>query len=159
MKQFEIEKNTLTLYVKKSPFIIRIIFLIISILFFLLPISGMIAAILNGDPLKFGYFIVIGLSGLLGFYIFRIYLWNSFGKEVIILNKNEISYEADYKYFKDGRKLIAFDTINFNITSIGYKEENLGLLTIGHEESKIESVVKLPINQLEELIQKIENKK
>ena len=159
MKQFEFEKNTIILYVKKSPLIIRAIFLIISILFFLLPISGMALAMQNGSPLKIGYLIGIGLGGLLGFYIFRIYLWNSFGKEIIIFNNNEVSYEADYRLFKDGKKDKTFDVLTYSITPIGYEEENLGLLTIGVDENIIESVVKLPINQLEELIHKIENKK
>ena len=155
MKQFTFKNNTIILSVKKSPFIIRSIFLIISILFFLLPISGIITAMLAGDPLKFGYFIGIGLSGLLGFYIFRIYLWNRFGNEIIILNKNEISYEADYRLFKDGKKSSTFDALTYSITPVGYEEENLGLLTIDTNNLKIESVVKVPISQLEELIKLI----
>ena len=110
---------------------------------------------LNGAPLKIGYLIGIGLGGLLGFYIFRIYLWNSFGKEIIIFNKNDVSYVADYRLFSDGEKNKKFDTLTYSITPIGYEEENLGLLTIGIEDNKIESVVKLPINQLEELIKLI----
>jgi hypothetical protein len=32
----------------------------------------------------------------------RFVLWNTYGKEVLILHEKTIEYFADYKYFKDG---------------------------------------------------------
>ncbi len=41
----------------------------------------------------------------------RIVLWNNFGKEIISLSDDKLSYIADYKYFKDGCRELTTDAI------------------------------------------------
>ena len=41
----------------------------------------------------------------------RMYLWNKYGEEVIIINKDTLIVYYDYKYFKDNYKKFHYDTI------------------------------------------------
>lgn len=155
MKQFELKSNRLLLTSKPSPIFARILILFFSIISILLPIGSIIGTILSGNKFHFGFLIAIGIFSLIGFYLLRVFLWNSFGKEVIIFNKNEIIYEADYKWFKDGKKTINLDVLSYSIKPIGYKEDNFGTLVIESTQNSIESVIKMPNEQLELLIREL----
>ena len=157
MAQFDLQSNKLFLKVRKTPIIIRCIFFMFSFTFFIAPIISIVISISNGNGLKFGYFVFIGVFGLMGFYLLRVSLWNTYGNEVIEIFENKIIYEADYGWFKDGKKEITFIEPNYSIKSIGYEEENRGVLVIASNEMRIESVVKMPIPQLEELIERLKS--
>jgi hypothetical protein len=115
----------------------------------------MIGSMASGNGFHFGFLIGIGIFGLIGFYLLRVFLWNSYGKETISFNNNNITYEADYKWFKDGKKTKEINSPNFSIKPIGYEDENFGVLIINSENDTLESVVKIPNDQLEELISKL----
>lgn len=155
MNQFDLQANKLFLKVRKPPIIIRGIFFVFAFAFFVFPIISLLFSISNGNGLKFGYFIFIGCFGLMGFYLLRISLWNTYGNEVIEISANKIIYEADYGWFKDGKKEVSYNELNYSIKSIGYEDENKGVLVIRINDKQIESVVKMHIPQLEELIKKL----
>ena len=157
MKQYKLESNILTLNVKKSPLIARALMFCFSFISFTLPLSGIIVSLSLGKPFHFGYLIGLLLFGLIGFYLLRVFLWNTFGKEIIELNIPNVNYEANYGWFTDGKRLINTEVINYTIKPIGYVEDGNGVLIIGDDKEEIESVVKMPISQIEELI-KILNK-
>ena len=152
MKQFDLKNNHLTLTSKPSPLFVRILILFFSLISILLPIGGMIGSMVSGNGFHFGFLMVIGFFGLIGFYLLRVFLWNSYGKEVILFNQNKVTYEADYKWFKDGKKIKNIDSPSYSIKSIGYEDENFGALVINSEQDTLESVVKMPNKQLEDLI-------
>jgi hypothetical protein len=156
MKQFDFQNDILFLKVKKSPLIVRIIFFIMSLGFFFIPVPGTAIAMSTGNGLKLGYFIGIAISLLGGFYMLRVSLWNTYGEEKIEIAGNKVIYEANYGWFKDGKKEIYFDRLSYSVKSIGYEEDNKGLLMIDSGEGKIESVVKMPIDELKELINLLE---
>lgn len=156
MKQYNIKENALILKVKKSPIIVRGIMFIFSFASFILPLMGMIMAITLGKQFHIGYLIGLFLFGLLGFYLLRISLWNTYGEEKITLLTTTIEYEANYGWFKDGKKTITLNNLIFSVNQVGYQEDNMGTLVVGDENEKIESVVKMPIYQLEELIKEIQ---
>lgn len=155
MKQFELKNNHLTLTSKPSPLFIRILIFFFSLIAILIPIGGMIGSMLSGSGFHLGYLIGIGIFSLIGFYLLRVFLWNSYGKEIIIFNQNKITYEADYKWFKDGKKVKNIDSPSYSIKSIGYEDESFGALVINSEQDTLESVVKMPNKQLEDLILKL----
>jgi hypothetical protein len=155
MKQFELKNNHLTLTSKPSPLFVRILILFFSLISILFPIGGMIGSMASGNRFHFGFLIGIGIFGLIGFYLLRVFLWNSYGKEVISISQNNITYEADYKWFKDGKKIKNIDSPNYSIRPIGYEDENFGALVISSEQDCIESVIKMPNEQLEDLILKL----
>ncbi len=156
MKQYSLNGESLVLRVKKSPIFIRVILFFIAIASFILPLIGIVTSIQARKGLHIGYFIILFLFGLIAFYLLRISLWNTYGEEIIELKRPLIKYEANYGWFKDGKKNINSNKLVFSINQIGYEEDKIGTLVIeGDGDEKIESVVKIPINQIEELIEKL----
>lgn len=81
MQQFNFKNNTLNLKVKKSPLAVRIIMFFFAFAFFVFPVLGTIVDILTGGGMQFGYLIGIGIFALMGFYLLRVSLWNTYGEE------------------------------------------------------------------------------
>jgi len=157
MNQFSFENNQLKLKVIEAPFFVSLILFIITFLCFTLPLFGIVFNVIEGNGIKLGGIIVFGVFCLLGFYVLRLSLWNSHGKEIIQFNDNEIIYIADYRWFKDGKKTIEKNEITYSIKPIGYEEDNNGVLIISNGKSEIESVVKMSKQNLEKLIDRIQN--
>ena len=42
----------------------------------------------------------------------RLYLWNTYGREVFVIQSGKLIYYADYKLFKDRNKVISFNKID-----------------------------------------------
>ncbi|SNR29408.1 hypothetical protein [Flavobacterium sp. ov086] len=152
MQQFNFKNNILNLKVKKSPFVVRIVMFFFAFAFFIFPVLGTIVGILTGGGMQFGYLIGIGIFGLMGFYLMRVSLWNTYGEENIEILKNKVIYEANYGWFKDGKKEIAIAVPKYSFKSVGYEEDNEGVLVISDGVSELESVVKIPVSVLEELL-------
>lgn len=157
MNQYSFGNNQLKLKVSKAPFFVRLVLFLITFLCFALPLFGIIATIIEGDGIKFGGILAFGVFCLIGFYLLRISLWNNYGEEIIQFNATEIIYVADYCWFKDGKKTLGKNEVTYSIKTIGYEEDNNGVLVISNGKSKIESVVKIPKQNLEKLISMIEN--
>lgn len=150
--QYQLAGNELTLKVRKSPLFIRSVTFLFAFLFFISPI----VAILGVEKLHIFYFIVTFLFALMGFYLLRIALWNTYGKEIITFNNDIIDYIADYGWFKDSKKQIAVkERLDYGIMPIGYEEDHEGTLIISLEELNIVCVTKMPISEIEKLIEKL----
>lgn len=104
MNHYLFENNQLKLKVSETPFLVRLALFIITFLCFALPLFGIIFNAVEGNGIKFGGILALGIFCLIGFYLLRISLWNSHGEETIEFNDNEIIYVADYGWFKDGKK-------------------------------------------------------
>nr|WP_299202434.1 hypothetical protein [uncultured Brumimicrobium sp.] len=154
MKQYQIEGNKLILKVKKSPLFIRIIFFTVAILFFIMPLAGMLMYISLGNGFHIGFLMGVFFFGIMGFYILRMALWNTYGKETITFNKDQIKYIADYGWFKDGSTSVKTpDSIDYSIRNIGYEDEHKGALIIGGGERPIFCVTKMKNEEINELIE------
>lgn len=129
----------------------RIIMFFFAFASFILPLFGTIWGLVLGGGLEIGYFIGIGLFSVMGFYLLRIALWNTYGEETIEILENKIIYEANYGWFKDGKKEIAILGPRYSFKSVGYEEDNEGVLVISSENAQMESVVKMPVEQIEAL--------
>ncbi|SHH74777.1 hypothetical protein [Flavobacterium defluvii] len=159
MKQYTLEFNTLNLKVKKSPLIIRFIMFLLAFSFFTFPLLGVIFSVANGAGMQIGYFLAIGLFGVVGFYLLRVSLWNTYGEETIDFLSNKIIYEANYGWFKDAKKEIELIHPQYSHKSVGYEEDNEAVLIITCENAEIETAVKMPLAQIEELILILQNSK
>ena len=104
MKQHELNNGELILRVKRSPVFVRIVIFSFAFLFFLLPIVGMTLSILMGNRFHIGFLIGLGFFGLMGFYLLRMGLWNTYGTEIIKFQSGKVIYEANYGWFKDAKK-------------------------------------------------------
>lgn len=156
MKHYQLEENRLELSVKKTPLIIRIILFLFTFLFFTMPIAGMLLYIAAGNGFHVGFLFGLFFFGLMGFYLLRHALWNTYGKETIQFHTNSITYIADYGWFKDGQKEIEItEAIPFSIQPIGYEEDNIGTLQIGEGDAEIRCVTKVDRDELEGLIKEL----
>lgn len=153
MNQFSFDNKQLKLKVVKSPFMVRATLYAIAFLCFMLPLFGIVLNAIEGNGIKFWGVLVLGIFSLVGFYMLRISLWNHYGEEIIQFDSNQITYIADYRWFKDGKKSIEKNEIVYSIKSVGYEEENNGILVISNGNLVIESVVKIPSQNLEKLIE------
>lgn len=152
MNQYNFKNNILNLKVKRSPLAVRIVMFFFAFAFFVFPVVGAIVGMLMGSGLQFGYFIGIGLFSLMGFYLLRVSLWNTYGEENIEILANKVVYEANYGWFKDGKKELVISAPTYSFKSVGYEEDNEGVLVISSENAQIESVVKMSIHEIEALL-------
>ncbi|WP_394775153.1 hypothetical protein [Flavobacterium sp.] len=152
MQQFNFKNNILNLKVKKSPLAVRIVMFFFAFAFFIFPVLETIVGVLTGGGMQIGYFIGIGIFGLMGFYLLRVALWNTYGEENIEILDNKVSYEANYGWFKEDKKEMGITSPKYSFKSAGYEEDNEGVFVIYSESSQLESVVKMPITDLEALL-------
>lgn len=156
MKQIELKDNQLILKVKKSPLLARLLLYLITFLSIALPLGGFIVNMISNVGLNFFYLLFLFIFGLIAFYMLRVSLWNTFGKESIQFSNNKLTYVADYHWFKDKVKEFTFENINFDIKQVGYEADNKGVLMIKFDADKVlETVTKIPIADLEKLITNI----
>lgn len=156
MKQYQLNGNILTLNVKKAPLFVRSVMFLFAFLFFLMPLMGIIIYMARGYGFHIGFLFMLFFFGILGFYMLRMALWNTYGNEIITLNKNQINHTADYGWFKDSKKPKEIKTpIVYSIRKIGYEDDCTGGLVIGLEEPNIVCVTKMPVKELQELIAKL----
>jgi len=159
MSQYNLSNNTLNLKVKKSPFLVRVVMFSLAFSFFIAPLAGLIFAISFTTVFNIGYFIVTGIFWIIGFYTLRVSLWNTYGEENIQFLENKIIYEANYGWFKDGKKEILISNPKFYALAAGYEEDKEGTLVITSNEAEIDTVVKMPMTEVDELVLLLETLK
>jgi predicted HAD superfamily phosphohydrolase YqeG len=66
-----------------------------------------------------------------------------------------VSYQFNYGWYKEQKKVVKMDNLLFSFNSVGYVGDKMGTIVIGVNDSKINSVVKMPVSEIEELIAKL----
>lgn len=68
--------------------------------------------------LKLTLFSLIGLAvaGFFGYYFWRMYLWNTLGKQVIKAEKDGLTVFTDFGRFTDNRQHLMYDSIEINFS-------------------------------------------
>lgn len=156
-EQFKLEGDDLILFVKKSPLVIRGVMFVFSFLFFILPITSIITVLVSGNGLHVGFLFGLVIFGLLGFYMLRMSLWNTYGNERVSFQGDKVLYTPDYGWFKTSTKEIDISNVEFFIRSIGYEDDQTGALLIKSNE-EIRCATKMPNDQLNRLIQDLEKR-
>ena len=155
MPTYTINDKTLIIKPKKVPVWVKAILYFVTFISIILPLASFVFGILiNGFLLT--YFIIIFIFGLFSIYFIRLSLWNTFGREVIHFSQNQVTYQADYGWFKGHQHNIHHDNqLEITIQQVGYEDDNIGVLIFYNKTDKIESVVKMPISTLEELMNEL----
>jgi len=156
--QIEISDSKLTISVKKSPLLIRIVLSVVLSIMVLIPLLASYIVLTAGDGFHIGLAFSFLLFWGLGFYMLRIILWNSVGREILVLGNEKIEYTADYGLFKDGRKEIETNRL---ATEIIYEDEPnnpVGRLRLNSDTESIESVIKTRLAELKELEKEIKTR-
>lgn len=159
-EQIEFENDRLILKVKKPSLFVLILSFGMSFLFLLLPIIVLMAIMSTGDgenPLHFMHFVFLAIPFSFGVFLLRISLWNYYGKEVYNFGQKNLEYFADYNWFKDSVKSMKMSDLYF-LFKIYNENDNVGQLLISDGQSEIESVIKLPVDDLEKLVNRLESK-
>jgi len=91
-----------------------------GLIIFLLPI---VIIFILSMKVSFGTFIIFLLSWIIAGYFFRLYLWNKYGREVVLIKQNNLERYYDYKLFKDNR-----ESYDFSKIEILYFIENTGFV-------------------------------
>ena len=152
MNQIDLKQNQLVLKEKKGPLIARLFIYLLTIFSIILPLGGVTVNVSNSG-LTIVSVIMLGLFGLIAYYMLRVSLWNTYGAEIIEFQKNKINYTANYQWFKGGQKEIDFEKVDFTIQKAGYEEDNKGVLVIKYDDNGLfETASKLPLSDLEILL-------
>ncbi len=151
--RFTVEGNKITLFVKKSPLLIRVVLLLLAFLCVVLPLMGIVMNAMEGNDFHLKYLLALGVFSLLGFFLLRLFLWNSYGKEVIEINDSSLTYYADYYWFKGNQQQLSMEELTIDFVAVGFREEQIGqLLFISSETILLESSVNMPIPDLIKII-------
>jgi hypothetical protein len=152
-----LDNHILTLRVNKSPILVRFMMYFFAAISFLVPLTGIVVSMASGYGLHIGMFFGLVVFGLIGFYLLRSALWNTYGEELIDFSGSNIEYQANYGWFKDKIKSIGKENLEFSNRSIGYEEDNAGALVIkeANSNSTISTATKIPNDQIEDLIHEL----
>ncbi len=159
MKQNQIEINgsQLTIFTKKTPVFIRIVLTLMLTISALFPLAATFFVLIYGDGPHIGIAFSFALCWGIGFYLLRITLWNSVGREILTLSPTMITYIADYRLFKDGRQEISTADLEAEIIYEGDPNKPVGRLRLKNRTISIETVIQTTIAELEEIKNALEN--
>ncbi len=131
--RFRLDDTSLTMWVKPPSVFLRGIYFFFAFLTGIGPIVGLVLSVTSGSGFHFGMLFGMGISGLISFYLLRVALWNTYGKETLSFSGDKVVYHADYGWFKDAKKVLpVLAELSFEIKSIGYEEEKQGTLLINY---------------------------
>ena len=145
---------TLEIFVKRAPLFIIITLTCVLAILFLIPIVGAIFMVMT-DLLNFSLALIVLIFWGSGFYLLRIILWNTCGKEIIIFKPDKVSYIGDYRLFKDGKIEIENKSIEILFPLKPESNQEFSYLAIRNESEQIKTVTKLPIETLQEIKERI----
>lgn len=155
LNQYELNNRSLIISSPKSAAIPRFLMFFFAFLSFLAPILALIATAASGSGLHAGNFISIIIFGLIGFYLLRVALWNTYGKESLHFSAESVSYEADYGWFKDKVKELPTSDLTFSFLAVGDEEEHKGVLVMTSDDQTVKCASKMPIDEIETLITEV----
>lgn len=147
----------------KAPLVGRLFSLLLCLLALLLPII-LFAFSRTGNeaqqPIHFGFFIVFALMAGVSFYFLRLFLWNSFGKEHLIIEPNTLIHYYDYRWLESQKKTYklpteaASNTFEIHLNS-GYKnwsaQKDTYPLALRIQTVEIKSTVQITISEFQQL--------
>lgn len=157
MRLIDLNNNVLTLKVKKSPNFILISFLFLSFLAILFPIAAIFFYIYSGNSFQVGFIFTFVTCSLISLYLFRLFFWNSRGTETLTFDSKTIQYKTnDINIFKEKIKFqLDIDSCKLSIRGVGYEKDRIGTLVLEDNDNQLITSVKIPIQQLEELIDEL----
>ncbi len=131
-----------TFKVKKVPKFIIACLVVALTGVVILPLIGVFFGLIYGNGPHIGFVFGLLVFGLIARFLVRTICWNLFGFEKWIISEKEISYEADYKYFR-GRSVKLESPFTLGFIFQYENEKDRVQLTAESEENQITSVIKI----------------
>lgn len=141
---------TVVISVINTPLIIRLFLSVVALIIFVMPIVVTGYIVSTDGVLPFGLFISYFIAWLVGAYLTRIVLWNTYGKEELTLYTDKISYRTDFKFFQSNKKEITVENLQLASICID-EEEQCGILGMTNGADELQTVIKVPMKELIEL--------
>ncbi len=151
----------------QSILIVLFLISVISIFLFLFIIVTRV------DNIQFSWLVGFFLMSLVAWYFLRLLLWNSGGKEVLIITNNTLTHYSDYKLFNLGKNIYSFKELSVIYTIIDEETENEDTNTIldnfskdaqrailGFEldnETIVRTTVNIPFSEIRNIVKILEN--
>ena len=79
---------------------------------FLTPIVALLIMMARGNGIPFGFILTIVISVLISNYLLKLYLWNKYGKEVFIIQRDKLISYNDYKLFKNNYEEVPYISLS-----------------------------------------------
>ena len=100
------------------------------------PMIAMVSVLIFSEKIEspFGFFIGYLIFGLISFYLFRLLIWNSYGRELYIISNNELTSVNDFKWFKDNQRTTPFSDLKIMFADADRPSETFNLTK--HETEK-----------------------
>ncbi len=153
MAQYQFKDNLLILKVKKAHLILRVILFVLAFTCLVFSLSRGVIAFKQGIDGQIIPLMIAVLMVLVGIQILRMALWNSYGSEELLFEKDKVCYIANYGWFKDGKTEIDRGKgLHFSIGSIGEENEGKGVLVLKNGDQSIDCVTKMDREELREMI-------
>lgn len=151
--ELEIQKKRILVKGAKAPLFVRIMLSVVIAICVLLPVTATVVILAMGKGPHIGLLISFLVFGLMAFYLLRVLLWNSFGKEEIALENDAVRYLADYKYFKDGRREVPVSGIF--IEWVQDSAGDNGKIIVGNQDEDFRTAIPLTAKQFNQVEEKI----
>lgn len=165
------DKNEVIITRGKSSVGMKLFLLLLTFTLFVLPFLFTYFAYLNETGFSLRVLGSYLLLWFIGFYVFRYFLWTSFGKEHLFLLPDKIVYHSDFKLFKGRPKEIRMEdekeiAIRVNMLKTASKPlaatvveegdtEAIVIADFNEDIEAIETNIDLPELELEKLKKKI----
>ncbi len=143
-----LNNNVLSIKIGKTSFLVRGILLFFAVFSFLIPIIAVVFVVISHSDFKFGHVLLFIMLWLPAYFLLRIILWNSYGKEVLVFNKGKVNYVADYKFFVDSKQELNGD-ISVEIIKNKHSNKDENTLLFKSENEQIETVISLSGEKLQ----------
>ncbi|UTW61293.1 hypothetical protein KFE98_14900 [bacterium SCSIO 12741] len=154
----EIGENQIVIHHKKTPLGIRIFLIVVAVCCAIIPFSVLGFLVSSAKGFHIGVVIGFAFFGWLAFFMLRLFLWNSFGKEVLTFHDDHIHYLADYRYFKDGKKEIPVSGLVIDIFQEEGGYEHLGRMEFQQGETVVRTALPIELAELKTTLEKIKDR-
>ena len=156
MEQIIINRDTLILKVK-TYLAVKILFCFMSLVMFLGPLIGLILWVSDGNRFHIKFLFGMAFSYAVAYYVLRYTLWNTWGREILEFQENQIVHTLDFKFWKRREVYENTEIEEFGFTPFGYEEDKKGRLYIQLKGQSIITSITIPNSDLKKLINRLEN--
>ena len=160
MKTEPLTDNDLVIEKEKVSWFAKFVLLTLVLISWTIPIVTTIFALTNDIDMTFGVLFTYLLFGGIGIYLFRSFLWNTYGREIFTLDNDEIIYTPDYKLFKGSQQKITADGLTAEL--IDYDESDFnsihGRIRLTSGQNEIITVLKSRKTDLEKIVENIKTR-
>lgn len=145
----------------KVSWFAKFVLITLVVISWAIPIIVTIIALTKDIDMTFGIIFSYLLFGGIGTYLFRAFLWNTYGREIFTTLKNDkVLYTPDYKLFKGSQQQITTDGLTvelINYDQLG-SDSVYGRIRLKNGQDEIKTVLKSKKTDLKNIVENIKTR-